>query len=319
MKLGIVGTNFISDQLVEAAQSIEVEVYAVYSRAENTGEAFANKHGIGRMLTDYDAFLGCGCDAVYIATPNCLHAGQSIRALQAGLHVLCEKPIATRRAEFDRMREQARSAGRVLMEAMRPIHDPAFEMIRAVLPDLGQLRRIDLEFCQYSRRYDAFLAGTVQNAFNPALGNAALMDIGVYPLQILVALFGLPEKCSSASTFLSNGFEGQGSVQLQYPGFLAAVSYAKIIDSVCPSVFTGERGSLTVDRLNAPTHLTLCMRGETPRELDYRPEKNNMVFELQTFRELCERGEINHRFLQISEDTVTLSDRIRRMSKIRFR
>ena len=97
MKLAIVGTNFISDALVEASRIVpSVEISAIYSRKLDTGRAFAEKHGIKKVYTDYDEMLSDDAiEAVYIASPNICHHSQSIAAMRAGKHVLCEKVMAT--------------------------------------------------------------------------------------------------------------------------------------------------------------------------------------------------------------------------------
>lgn len=75
---------------------------------------------------------------------------------------------------------------------MRPDFDPAFDMIKTRFPALENSKSI-FEFCQYSSRYDRFKDGIIENAFNPALGNAAVSDIGVYCIHSLVRLFGTPK------------------------------------------------------------------------------------------------------------------------------
>ena len=136
IRLGIIGTNFVSDWLLEEAQKSGLyEVCAVYSRKMETGEAYAAKHGIPVVYTDMEAFLSDQTlDAVYVSSPNACHAAQTIDALRHGKHVLCEKPIATSSAEYREMRQAAREHGKILLEAMRPAHDPAILAIRKHLP-----------------------------------------------------------------------------------------------------------------------------------------------------------------------------------------
>ena len=97
-----------------------------------------------------------------------------------------------------------------------------------------------LEYCQYSSRYDKFRQGEILNAFRPELANGAIMDIGVYPIYMLVQLFGMPKDIKSFSTKLENGFEGDGIVLMQYEEMVAEAVYSKITESVNPSVFLGE-------------------------------------------------------------------------------
>ena len=89
LKIGMIGTNFISDDFCEAAAQVPgAELFAVYSRKQETGDAFAAKHNIPRVYTDYDEFLDSGLDAVYVASPNFAHCSQTLKALDHKKHVL---------------------------------------------------------------------------------------------------------------------------------------------------------------------------------------------------------------------------------------
>ena len=224
LKIGMIGTNFISDDFCEAAAQVPgAELFAVYSRKQETGDAFAAKHNIPRVYTDYDEFLDSGLDAVYVASPNFAHCSQTLKALDHKKHVLCEKVMAVNEQEVRSMIDCARQNNAVLLEAMRPDFDPAYDLIEQNLPRIGKLRRATFEFCQYSSRYDSFREGIIQNAydsfregiiqnaFNPELGNAAVMDIGVYCIHSLVRLFGAPKGVKAFSTKLPNGFDGSGT------------------------------------------------------------------------------------------------------------
>ena len=203
MRLGVVGTNFVTDWLLEAASEVpEIEVQAVFSRKQETGDAFAQKHHIPEVYTDYEAFLNSSIDIVYIATPTYAHCGQTLKALKHKKHVLCEKVMAVNEREVHSMIDCAKENQVVLLEAMRPDFDPVLQVIQDNLPRIGTLRRVTMEFCQYSSRYDKYRAGEILNAFNPALSNASIMDIGVYCIHSLVHLLGAPKSVSAASSIL---------------------------------------------------------------------------------------------------------------------
>ncbi len=281
----VVGTNFISDRFAEAVRELDnAEVTAVYSRKSDTGEAFAGKHGIKSIYTDYnEALRAPDIDAVYVASPTFLHAEQSILAMKQGKHVLCEKSIASSYSEFLEMRSVATETGMILTEAMRPAYVPAFQMIFTAMEKLGKIRRAAIEVCKYSTRYDNFKNGIVQNAFNPNIKNSALSDIGVYPLWLAVALFGEPERVVSDSITLSNGFNALGSIILNYSDMLLTVNYSKITEGVLPSVIEGELGSLLIDKIIEPSKLTVILRDGTVEEIHSPPCKNNMVYEISAF------------------------------------
>ena len=327
LKIGIIGTNFISDDFCAAAAQVPgAELSAVYSRKQETGDAFAARHGIPQVYTDYDEFLDSGLDAVYVASPNFAHCAQTLKALNHKKHVLCEKVMAVNEQEVRSMIDCARQNNVVLLEAMRPDFDPAYDLIEQNLPRIGKLRRATFEFCQYSSRYDSFREGIIQNAFNPELGNAAVMDIGVYCIHSLVRLFGAPKNVKAFSTKLSNGFDGSGIVLMEYEDMTAEAVYSKIAVSVTPSVLQGEDGSIMIDYISKPESVSLRLResardtltGGTIEKLPYTPAKNNMIFEIQEFLKLIEKKEVDHKYLKYSLGTIRVLDEVRRQTGIRF-
>lgn len=310
MNFAIIGTNFISDSFAKAAGSIpDAKITAVLSRSADRGALFAAKYSIPKVYTELGQMLSDReIEAVYIASPNLCHSQQAIACLKAGRHVLCEKVIAHSHDAFLEMRRAAEESGCILLEAMRPDFDPAFDIIKSALPRLGKLRRAALEYCQYSSRYDSFLGGEVLNAFNPEMKNSALADIGIYPLHLCVRLFGEPKAAVSRSVRLHNGFQGMGIMLLDYGDMLASISYSKITESVNPSVIEGELGSLTVDRINAPKKITLKLRGEAEEILPYEPCDNNMVYEISAFMDMVRGNASPKEYLDASEICTRLVD-----------
>ena len=194
MKIGIIGTGKISTNFLDATRRVPgVEATALLTRDAAHGTEFARAHGGMTVYTDREAFFASSIDAVYVASPNYAHYRDAAEALAAGLHVLLEKPATDSAEKFEALCHEADRHGCVLMEAMRPLHLPFFNKIKEALAEIGKLRRVTLEYCQYSSRYDAFRAGEIKNAFNPALSNSALMDIGVYPAALALALFGIEQ------------------------------------------------------------------------------------------------------------------------------
>lgn len=319
LKLGVIGTNFVSDWLCEcAAASEDVEVAAVLSRSAEKGREFAAKHAIPSVMTERDAFMKSDIDAVYIANPNALHTETALTAIANRKHVLVEKPAGLNVKQFDIMEAAAAKNGVILMEAMRPGHDPAVNAVRNAVQEIGTVRYAVFDYCQYSSRYDAFKAGTVLNAFDPSLGNAALMDIGCYAVHVCVMLFGRPKVVRSRSVMLSNGMEGMGNAFLDYPGMQAEIVYSKITDSCTPSFILGENGAVTIEKVSQFRRVTLQLRGgEKTVLVDERPE-NNMIYELADFA-ACVRGEKSDEpYRRHTRMTLEVMDEIRRQNGIVF-
>ena len=303
MNIAVIGTNFISDSFCDAARLVEgVTVAAVYSRSKARGREFARKHGIFRVYSDLSDMLSDKeIDSVYVASPIFAHAEQSILAMAAEKHVLCEKMMAATLDEFYAMKAASEKYGRVLLEAMRPAHDPLIGLVRDNLSKIGKIRRASLEFCQYSSRYDKFKAGIVENAFEPKIKNSALSDIGIYPLYLALDLFGEPCEIGCRSVFLENGFEGEGVLTLGYPDKLVTVTYSKIFGGALPSVIEGEDGAIIINKISAPTEISLRLRGREPKIIGRADTEENMKYEIAAFRDMCEEKLDHKPYLDITE------------------
>src|SRR5215470_5042083 len=151
LRFGILGAARIAPMaLVRPARRVpEATVLAVAARDPGRARQFAARHGIPRVHESYDALLADPeIEAVYNPLPNALHAPWTIRALEAGKHVLCEKPFAASVAEARAMAEAAANTGRFLMEAFHYRYHPLFARLRAILGsgELGEMRRLEAHF-----------------------------------------------------------------------------------------------------------------------------------------------------------------------------
>jgi len=320
----MVGTNFISDWMLAGARCDErFEAIAVYSRNEDTGRAFALRHGIPKIYTSLEEMAGDNnIDAVYIASPNYIHASQAIMCMNHGKHVLCEKPMASNAREVKSMIEAAGRNNVTLMEAMIPTLSPSFKIILDNLHRIGTVRRYFASYCQYSSRYDALKRGQVANAFKPELSNGAVMDIGVYCLYPMVALFGKPNNVIATTLKLSTGVDGQGTVISSYDGFDAVVIYSKIADSMLPTEIQGEDGTIIVDRINNPRHVTFKPHDKTMpiEDLTINSSGNEYYHEMKEFIDLLQSGrrESDKNTLANSLATIEVIDKIRLQGGITY-
>lgn len=319
LRIGVIGTSFVSDWICEAAKLSEsCEIAAVFSRDLSRGKAFAGKQCIDQYFDDEEAFLSSDAiDAVYVASPNTAHYQQALRVLEHGKHVLCEKPLAINAAQAERMILSAHEKRLILLEAIRPVYDPFLTALRENLPKVGRIRRATFEFCQYSSRYDRFLAGERPNVFEASLGNAALMDLAVYCLHACVAIFGVPQKLTAGASFLPNGTEAAGTMLLDYGDQQTTISYSKVTSSVHPSIVQGELGTLVFDTLNQPSYLKMLYRDGRTEEL-FTPVKSNMVHELNTFARMIANGESTAVFDEQSLRVMRLLDEARGQIGIDF-
>lgn len=291
IKLGIIGRNFVVDWMLAAARQVkDLEPVAIYSRSMDDAKAFAAQYGLKYAFDSLEDLAACPeVDAVYVASPNFCHYDQTRLMLEHGKHVLCEKPGMVNGRQLRDILATASSNQVVYLEAMRLVHDDALDVIREALPQIGSLRRVSVEFTQYSSRYDRVRAGEPGiNAFDPALSNGSIMDMGCYCVHAIVCLFGRPERVHGACTKLENGFDSNGIILMQYPGFVAEAIYSKVSKQTAATTFMGEDGSVLLDDINHIKNIWLQPRKGEPKRLPYEEKlPNNMMFELEHFRDMC--------------------------------
>jgi predicted dehydrogenase len=183
LRIGILGAARIAPTaLVKPAKAVpEVDVYAVAARDPARATKFAAKHGIGRVRDSYETLIAdLSVDAVYNPLPNGLHAEWTIKALEAGKHVLCEKPFTANADEAERVAAVANSSGKVVMEAFHWRYHPLAARMREIVSSgvLGEVRHIETAMCiplpfPKDIRYSYDLAG------------GATMDVGCYAIHQL--------------------------------------------------------------------------------------------------------------------------------------
>jgi predicted dehydrogenase len=292
VRFGVVGTNWITEAFLKAAVQIEdFQLSAVYSRTEEKAKEFAGKFGVNKIYTDLEAMAGSGdIDAVYIASPNSLHAEQAVIFMEHKIHVLCEKPIASNTKELQRMIDSSKENNVLLMEALKSTFLPNFKAVQENLHKIGQVRRYFASYCQYSSRYDAYRQGTVLNAFDPKFSNGSLMDIGIYCIYPLVTLFGKPEEVKATGYMLESGVDGEGSILLKYPDKDAVVMYSKIANSYLPSEIQGEDGNIFIDKMNTPEKVEIHYRNGNREDLTQKQMSDSMYYEAKEFIELVQAG-----------------------------
>lgn len=308
IRFGVIGTNWITESFISAAREVEdFKLAAVYSRSIETASTFAEKHSIAATFTDIEEMAASGqIDAVYIASPNSFHAAHAIACMKHGIHVLCEKPIASNANELRQMIAAAKENGVLLMEALKSTMLPGFKAVQDNIDKLGTIRRYFASYCQYSSRYDAYKAGTVLNAFNPVFSNGALMDLGIYCVYPLVALFGKPDVIKATGVMLDSGVDGEGSIVLQYESMDAVIMYSKITHSSLPSEIQGENGSIVIDKISEIGKVEIQYRNGTSEDISQPSNSKSMYYEAKEFIELIKAGRTESSINTFANSLVTL-------------
>lgn len=247
MKLGIVGTGKIVQELLPCYEKLEVEKTLLLStpRSAEKARALCVKYRLDGMETDFDALLA-KVDTVYIALPNDLHYDFTCRALEAGKDVLLEKPACGNFRQTKALFDLAKAKNRLLVEAVTTHQLPAFALLKEAVGEIGPVREARFVFCQYSSRYDDFLTGKIHPVFDPARCGGALYDLNVYNVHAALGLFGVPQEIQYEAR-ITRGIDTGGTLILRYPGFSVACLGAKDADAREGSYIQGATGTITLE------------------------------------------------------------------------
>lgn len=247
MKVAILGAGTIIPDFLEAcAQIKELEIYAIFGReaSKEKLKRFQADYRISKIYYDYDALLADPeIDTVYVGLPNNLHYGFAKKALEHGRHTIVEKPFTSTYAQAKDLVETARANGVFVFEAITTLYLPNYEKTRALLPRLGDIRIVQLNFSQYSRRYDQFKAGNVLPVFDPKKSGGALMDLNVYNIYYTVGLFGKPKAVHYYAN-VERGIDTSGILVMEYPTFQSVLVGAKDCKAPLSVNVQGDKGFL---------------------------------------------------------------------------
>ncbi|HNF95222.1 MAG TPA: Gfo/Idh/MocA family oxidoreductase, partial [Anaerolineales bacterium] len=192
----------------------EVQIVSIAARDPNRADAFARRHKIPRMHRTYaDLISDPEIDAIYNPLPNGLHSEWTIKALQAGKHVLCEKPFSSNAKEAVEMAEAAKESGKILSEAFAYRYHPLTARVKEIISngELGAIKHIEAQFC--------FLLPVPSNIrFRYDLAGGSLMDAGCYPVSLVRYLMGEePEVLSAKAKEYKPKVDSRMEAELKFP------------------------------------------------------------------------------------------------------
>jgi len=214
LRWGILAPGSIADQWVTTVHAnTDQRVQAVASRSQERAEAFAAKHGIERAYETYEQLVeDPNVDIVYIAAPHSAHKRLALLAIEAGKHVLVEKPMGVSAGEAREIADAARTSGVFAMEAMWSRFLPQWTVVDQLIADgaLGDVLTVSADF-SVNFTFDA-----ESRIFNPALGGGALLDLGVYPAWLTHFILGVPNTVTTRGSLASTGVDAQSTTVLDF-------------------------------------------------------------------------------------------------------
>ncbi|MET0480787.1 MAG: Gfo/Idh/MocA family oxidoreductase [Mycetocola sp.] len=215
LRWGILGPGGIAQAFANDLVLNGLTVQAVGSRRADAAAAFAEKYGIPNVHGSYeDLVADPEVDVIYVATPHPFHAAQALMALEAGKHVLVEKPFTLNAPEAEAVTARARELGLVVLEAMWTRFLPHMVRIREILAEgtLGELRSVIADHTQSLPSDPAHRINALE------LGGGALLDLGIYPISFASAVLGTPAQVTASATFRDTGADASVGTIFTYSG-----------------------------------------------------------------------------------------------------
>ena len=297
---GIIGPGGIATQFATGMAMVgDGELTAVASRALARADAFADRFAIphrydrvGTLVDDPDV------DVVYVATPHAQHMDATLAALDAGKHVLCEKPLALSARQAQLMADRARARGRFLMEAMWSRFLPSYVALRDVLSSgrLGEPLLVEADFgfraaVQPSHRH-----------FDLALGGGATLDLGVYPVQLCSLVLGPPSRVAADGVTGETGVDEQVAAVFHHPGGALGVVKAAIrVAMACSARIACTDGTISLPPLmHCPDHIDVTTAHGTER-IDGGWQGEGLRFQVHEVHRCLDEGRSESAIMPLDE------------------
>ncbi|MFP5019352.1 Gfo/Idh/MocA family protein [Pseudonocardia phyllosphaerae] len=307
VKWGIIGPGRIADNVApDFAHVPDAELVAVASRSTDRATAFADKHGIGRVHTGYQAILDDPeVDVVYIATPHPQHRGQALAALRAGKAVMVEKAFTVSSVATREIAAVARDRGVFAMEAMWTRFFPAIVRMRELIAEgaIGEVRSVqaDLGVRNRTEADDRF--------FSPELGGGALFDLGVYVISFAQMVLGSPSAIAASGALAPTGVDLEESILLGWPdGRSAALQVSLQCAMPGSAMVIGTDGWIEVPpRFHHPDRIVVHRHGADAEEIVLRAAGRGYTHEIEEVTRRIAAGETESPVMPLA-DTVAVQD-----------
>lgn len=321
IRWGILGTGFIANQFAEGLQALpDAELRAVASRSQGRANAFGEQYNVPQRYASYaELAQASDVDAVYVATPHSSHKENTLLCLHNGKHVLCEKPFALNAAQAREMVALAREKALFLMDAVWTRFFPAMGKVRDWLAEkaIGDVLLVQSDFGFRMPEVDP-----THRLFDPALGGGALLDVGIYPVQLASMVYGKePQNIASRATLGSTGVDELSVTVLQYSDYeMATVTTALQVDTPHEARILGSRGMILIPDWWHPTQLTLRIAGETPQTFNFPIEGNGYNYEAAEVGRCLRAGRTESPIMPLDETLIIMEtlDRIREQWGLRY-
>ncbi|MBQ4818556.1 Gfo/Idh/MocA family oxidoreductase [Aquimarina sp. MMG016] len=314
---GIIGLGNIAHQFAkDLALVSDSKLLAVGSRTLEKSQNFAKQYEASKAYGSYDELMAdTDIDIIYIATPHDSHADLTIRCLEHGKHVLCEKPIALNYKEAIRMVEASRANNKFFMEACWTRFNPSVRqtLLKINNREIGEVKYINADF--------AFNVGTPQGRIiDIKTGGGSLLDMGVYPLFLAYVILGSPDKVLASANFYESGADKQTSMILQYQNAQAVLHSSFVSSSNMVATISGTEGRICLNSIWHETQSYSVIKNNHKVDYQFPTKGKGFTYEIeechQCIRDQKTESEIwSH---QNSLDLIKIVDEVRNQTGLKF-
>lgn len=289
MNIGIVGAGTIVPDFLKSVRDIEdIETVAICGLKEDEQAMLLlqKEFTIARIYFDYDMMISDDTiDTIYIAVPNVHHYVFAKKALLQGKNVIIEKPFVVKVDEAMKLKEIAIGKRVYLFEAIPNQYYPNYLKMKELISEIGDIKVVQINYSQYSRRYNQFKQGEILPVFDYKKAGGALIDLGVYNVSFVVGLFGIPNHVQYYPN-LERNIDTSGILIMNYDSMQCVCVAAKDCKApICINI-QGDEGYIHSDA--APNLLTSFEMGNNSGEsktycLNYKKPEERLYYEMKTF------------------------------------
>ena len=316
IRWGLIGLGGISRDFATGLRVVpDAEIYAVGSRSQGKADAFGAEFGAAKRYGSYEALANDpDVDVVYIGTPHPYHLPNTLLCLEAGKHVLCEKPFAVNREQAQRMIDCARAHDRFLMDAFWTRFFPGMVKLRQLLAEniIGDVMLLQADFGFRARTVDP-----ENRLFNPDLGGGALLDVGVYAVQLASMIFGRqPTEIVSLATLGATGVDELAAMIFKYDDYeLATIATAIRLNTPHAICLMGSKGIITIPDWWRPSELTITLACKAPQTMRFDNLGNGYNYQAVEVGR-CIRAGLNESAVMPLDETLAIIDTMDRVREI---
>ena len=320
LRWGVLGPGWIAERFVPSVQRhTRQEIVAVGGRDPAKTQAFADRWRIATAHPGTEALVGDpAVDAIYVATPHHQHFPCALAAIEAGKHVLVEKPLALNAAEARKLAEAALAQRVFLMEAYWTDFLPKFDVLRQLLAD-GALGEIHTILADHGEHFSPD-----HRIMRPDMAGGPLLDLGTYPVAFATKILGPAERILATGQAAPTGVNGQASILLSHANDAQSVLHTTLFGHTpCEAVIAGSLATLRISgSFYAPGDFTLTANDKVT-QLHYREEPNRyeqLFHEAVHFAECVAHGSTESPIRPLLDSITTLEtiDEVRRQLGIVF-